>query len=479
MAFDTRIFRDTSTGLVVDLSAAPTASVDLGPALEGMAALEAGAKANPDEDRQVGHYWLRAPERAPDGGEAIRAVLMQVAALAVGPARDVLLIGVGGSALGPELAIDVLAASPQRFHLLDSVDPDGIQRTLRGVDPAQTTVVVASKSGRTVETRVALRAAEAHWAGSGRAFADDAIAITTVDSELAQLAEHWRAMVPIWDWVGGRTSITSAVGLLPMALLGIDTDAFLGGAAAMDAWTRGPAPNPAALLAGSWHAAGERSWVILPYADRLRHLGRYLQQLVMESLGKSHSRSGAVLHHGRAVYGNKGSADQHSLVQQLRDGPDDVFVHFIDVAAWPEGSPLLRDAADTQLSLLHGTRCALESVGRPTAGITLPDLGPASLGALIALFERAVGLYAEIQDLNAYHQPGVEAGKRTARGLLGDLERVCSALTGRPQTAADLAAALELHPATTWRLCTHLATSRRAHRDTGSSPSKDCFSKID
>ena len=216
---------------------------------------------------------------------------------------------------------------------------------------------------------------------------------------------------------------------------------------------------------------------MLPYADRLRHLGRYLQQLVMESLGKSHTRSGAAVHHGRSVYGNRGSADQHALVQQLRDGPDDVFVHFIDVQAGPQPSSLLLEAADTQLSLLHGTRAALNSVGRPTASITLPDLSARSLGALIALFERGVGLYAELQDLNAYDQPGVEAGKRAARDLVTALSRTQSALSDQPQTAEMLGTDLGITPDRAWRLCRHLSGTRRARCIEGSCPSEDTFQR--
>jgi glucose-6-phosphate isomerase len=443
-----------------------------------MAELEAGAHANASEHRQVGHYWLRHPEGAPDGGAAIRSAIAQIKALAQGADQDVLLIGIGGSALGPELAIDALAHTPERLFILDSVDPIGIQRTLHRVDPARTNVIVASKSGGTVETRTALRAAEAHWAAAGHTFADSAIAVTIADSELAELAAGWRAVVPIWDWVGGRCSITSAVGLLPMALMGIDIDAFLSGAAAMDRWTRQP-DNPAAKLAAAWLAAGDRQWVMLPYADRLRHLGRYLQQLAMESLGKSHTRAGQAIHHGRSVYGNKGSADQHALVQQLRDGPDNVLVHFIGVHAGPLSSPLLHDAADTQLSLLHGTRNALNEVGRPTIGITLPDLSPHTLGAVIALFERAVGLYAELQDLNAYDQPGVEAGKRAAVGLVDDISRIEQALTRTPQTAEMLGKTAGISPEIAWHICTHLSGTRRAICASGSVPSQDTFCQTD
>ena len=138
--------------------------------------------------------------------------------------------------------------------------------------------------------------------------------------------EGWLKRFPMWDWVGGRTSVMSAVGLVPAALQGLDTDAFLEGAAAMDAKTRAHRcqANAAMLLALMWYYAGngsgEKDMVILPYKDRLVLFSQYLQQLVMESLGKKLDLDGKVVHQGIAVYGNKGSTDQHAYVQQLRDG---------------------------------------------------------------------------------------------------------------------------------------------------------------
>jgi glucose-6-phosphate isomerase len=478
MSTEHTILRDEATGLVIDLGSADLTLVDMSAALDAMAALEAGSIANPDEQRQVGHYWLRSPQLAPLGAEQIVACWDQIEALADQPTTDVLLIGIGGSALGPELLVDALAAQPERFHLLDSTDPDGIARTLSRVDPAKTTVIVASKSGRTVETLTGLQAAQAHWARSGQAFGPSAIAITTEGSPLAELAADWQAIVPVWEWVGGRTSISSAVGLLPMALMGIDHRAFLAGAAAMDRWSRQP-DGPAAALAAIWHSEDKPSWVFLPYADRLRHLGRYIQQLVMESLGKSHTRSGQAVHHGRTVFGNKGSADQHALVQQLRDGPNDVLVHFVDVAARSTPTPLLLVAADTQLSLLQGTRSSLDKASRPTLQLTLPNCSAGSLGALVALLERAVGLYAELRDINAYHQPGVEAGKHASTALITELAAIQSALSGTPKTAHEIAVALEIPTQTAWRLCQHLSTTDRARCTRGSTASEDRFSRID
>jgi glucose-6-phosphate isomerase len=273
----------------------------------------------------------------------------------------------------------------------------------------------------------------------------------------------------MFDWVGGRTSITSAVGLLPGALLGVDIRAFLEGAAAMDALTRVPtlASNPAALMAAAWYAAGDgqgrRDMVVLPYRDRLEVFSRYLQQLVMESLGKRLNRQGAVVHQGIAVYGNKGSTDQHAYVQQLRDGIDNFFVTFIEVLADPAELPVLGDGrpGDVLDGFLQGTRSALLEGGRQSLSLTLGRFDARRLGALIALFERAVGLYAELVDINAYDQPGVEAGKKAAAAILSLQSRLEVLLAdGRPRSMQELATALdEESPETLFWIVRHLCAN--------------------
>ena len=191
----------------------------------------------------------------------------------------------------------------------------------------------------------------------------------------------------------------------------------------MDAKTRTKAvDNPALLLAASWHHAGEgkgtRSMVVLPYKDRLILFPRYLQQLVMESLGKRLDMNGAIVQQGLTVYGNKGSTDQHAFVQQLREGPDDFFLTFVAVLEGRKGEPIEVEpgirSEDYLLGFLLGTRNALSQAGRKSLTITMDKLDAYHMGALIALYERAVGLYAAYIGINAYHQPGVEAGKKAA-----------------------------------------------------------------
>src|SRR5437660_7449300 len=170
--------------------------------------------------------------------------------------------------------------------------------------------------------------AEAKFAAKGLQFARNAVAVTGVGSELDKDAEAnaWLARFPMPDWIGGRTSVMSAVGLLPMALEGFDIDGFLAGAAAMDERTRIPevAQNAAMLLALMWYYAGngkgERDMVVLPYKDRLALFTKYLQQLVMESLGKEKDLAGDLVHQGIAVYGNQALTVQHSHLHLMRGG---------------------------------------------------------------------------------------------------------------------------------------------------------------
>ncbi len=211
----------------------------------------------------------------------------------------------------------------------------------------------------------------------------------------------------MWDWVGGRTSELSAVGLLPAALQGFDIDALLAGARAMDEVTRNtnPRQNPAALLALMWYHAGkgkgQKDMVVLPYKDRLELFSRYLQQLVMESLGKEKDLSGAIVHQGLAVYGNKGSTDQHAYVQQLREGINNFFVVFIEVLKDRAGPSMEVDpgvtSGDYLSGFLQGTRRALFENDRESITITLNAVSPESIGTLIALV-RAGSRFLRVTD---------------------------------------------------------------------------------
>ncbi|MFT3771187.1 MAG: glucose-6-phosphate isomerase [Minicystis sp.] len=429
-------------------------------AFQAMAELEAGAVANPDEGRRVGHYWLRAPERAPEPAlrDAVEGTLARIHAFVrsihdarLRPERaarfeNVLVVGIGGSALGPEFVAAALASPGDRMrpYFLDNTDPDGIDRVFDAIGDglARTLTVVISKSGGTKETRNGMLEAKAQYERLGLTFGQHAVAVTGEGSELDKYAaaQGFLARFPMWDWVGGRTSELSAVGLLPAALQGIDIDAMLAGARAMDEATRAreTRKNPAALLALAWYSAtggaGKKDMVLLPYKDRLELFSRYLQQLVMESLGKALDRDGKPVHQGIAVYGNKGSTDQHAYVQQLRDGLDNFFVTFIEVLRdrAPERAGLFVEpgvtSGDYLSGFLQGTRRALTEAGRESLTITVDTVDAAAVGKLIALYERAVGFYASLVNINAYHQPGVEAGKKAAAAVLDLQGKVIAAL---------------------------------------------------
>jgi glucose-6-phosphate isomerase len=477
--FKNLLHHDPRLGLSIDVSRihfAPgffeTMEPRMQAAFAAMAELEAGAIANPDEQRKVGHYWLRAPELAPDPAtrEAITGTLARIHAFADAvhagrfrPERaarfdNVLVVGIGGSALGPELCAAALGSPGDRMRpfFLDNTDPDGIDRVFDAIGEglARTLTVVISKSGGTKETRNGMLEARAQYERLGLSFGKHAVAVTGEASDLDRYAGQsgFLARFPMWDWVGGRTSELSAVGLLPAALQGVDIDAMLAGARAMDEATRvrETKKNPAALLALAWYSAtggaGKKDMVILPYKDRLELFSRYLQQLVMESLGKRLDLAGKVVNQGIAVYGNKGSTDQHAYVQQLRDGLDNFFVTFIEVLLdrTPE-RPVFEvepgvTSGDYLDGFLQGTRRALTESGRESLTITVDTAGAATLGKLIALYERAVGFYASLVGINAYHQPGVEAGKKAAQVVL-DLERaVLAAFSVHPGEALDLQA---------------------------------------
>jgi len=495
------VCRCPSLGLTVDVSRMnfPPDYIDrmspvITAAFDAMAELEAGAIANPDENRCVGHYWLRAPELAPepDIRREIEQTLGRIQAFAADvhqgrirpPSAErftrLLLLGIGGSALGPQLLADALGTErdPLRLHFCDNTDPDGFDRTVAeiGADLARTLVLVVSKSGGTVETRNALVETADRFARAGLRFPAHAVAVTQEGSKLHQqcTSQGWMTSFPMWDWVGGRTSVTSAVGLLPAALLGFDVDALLEGARQADAATRSRAAsaNPAALLALMWQYAtdgrGAKDMVVIPYKDRLALLARYLQQLVMESLGKERDLAGRVVHQGLTVYGNKGSTDQHAYVQQLREGVANFFVTFVSVGR-DASSPSLQVEPDaTSGDFLHafllGTRQALYENGRESITIHLDDLTARSLGALIALFERTVGLYASLIQVNAYHQPGVEAGKRAAGSVIDLQRRLLGALRaagGTTQTARQLAETAGAPEAveTAYHILEHLASN--------------------
>ena len=277
------------------------------------------------------------------------------------------------------------------------------------------------------------------------------------NSELDRLARssNWLRTFEMAESIGGRTSVTSIVGHLPAALAGVNFRNFLQGACHMDKLTRTPylSHNPAYMLAAVWYMAGngkgDKNMAIVPYSDRLILMSRYLQQLVMESLGKELDLDGNVVHQGLNVFGNKGGTDAHAFIQQLNDGRNDFFITFIEV---------LRDKARVDIApgvgmgdYLHGFMTglsnALRGKGRNVIEMRIDDVNEFNLGMLIAIYERAVAAYAELIHINAFHQPGVQAYKLASKNvikLLTDLEEKLAALNGFSGTVSEFAVKLGL-----------------------------------
>ncbi|MGC1481203.1 MAG: glucose-6-phosphate isomerase [Chthoniobacterales bacterium] len=514
--FQEYFLRYDDLGISVDVSRMRFAD-DFLPSMKGaisrafteMDKLEGGAIANPDENRMVGHYWLRDASLAPtpelradventrDEILAFAADVHSGAITAGSGAKftDFLSIGIGGSALGPELVADALwqPENPISMHFMDNTDPDGFEKVLAQIGDrlATTLVAVISKSGGTKESRNGMLAAQTAFKDAGMPFAPHFVAVTGNDSLLDKTAvsEGWLRRFPMFDWIGGRTSIMSAVGLLPMAIQGLDVSAFLDGAKAMDVKTRTAkaSDNAAMLLALMWYASGDgrgkKDMVVLPYKDRLLLFSRYLQQLVMESLGKELDRDGKVVNQGIAVYGNKGSTDQHAYVQQLRDGVNNFFVTFIEVQRSCDGTDVEVEpgatSGDFLQGFLRGTRKALYEKDRDSITVSIPTVDAFNLGTLIALYERAVGFYGSLVNVNAYHQPGVEAGKKAAAEVLDLQQKVVKELRsqlGKAKTATEIATTIDEDPEEIFHIAHHLSANNEAISATvGSSPAEDTF----
>jgi glucose-6-phosphate isomerase len=386
------------------------------------------------------------------GDHATRDALLAAAHAHKGAITDVLLLGIGGSALGP-IALRSALRRPHwneldttrrdgwpRLHVLDNVDPVTIDATLERLPLTSTLVLVISKSGGTVETmaqylivRAALEAAVGVEHARARM-------IFVTDPAVGALRAVARAEgITTFDIpanVGGRFSVLSPVGLLPAALIGIDIAGVLEGAAAMAARCATPvlADNPAGVfatlqwLADSRH--GAHVHVLMPYADALRDIAAWFVQLWAESLGKIRPDGTSV---GPTPLPALGATDQHAQVQLFMEGPADKTVMFLAVAGKESLGPIpARHAERPELGYLGGhtlgrlldierqaTAGALAARGRLNATITLPAVDAPSVGALLYLLELATAYAGELYAVNAFDQPGVELGKQFAYAMLG------------------------------------------------------------
>ena len=399
-----------------------------------------GELVNRSEARPALHTALRSDVGRGDAAAAAHALaretLQRSIALADGLAgqgiTDILNVGIGGSDLGPRLVYDALGAQRRmNVHFLSSPDGHSLEALLPRLDPARTAVLLVSKSFGTEETLLNGSLIRDWMAGRGRL-----IAATANVERAREFGVDEADILPLWDWVGGRYSLWSAVGFALIAALGGERfGQLLAGAAEMDAHVASAeAAGNLALrhaLVAVWNrnALGYASQVVLPYDQRLKLLPAYLQQLVMESLGKSVLADGSAAVATATVpvlWGGSGTDCQHSFFQALHQGTDTVPAEFVGVAR--------PDHPHTQMhrmlvaNLLAQSEALANGVehpdphrqyrgSRPSTVIMLDALTPHSLGALIAMHEHSVFLQAAVWGINAFDQWGVELGKQTARSL--------------------------------------------------------------
>jgi glucose-6-phosphate isomerase len=421
-------------------------------------AMFAGEAVNETEHRAALHTLLRAPAGAPVPAQlasshaevlAVRAQCAEFVASVQSGRRagstgerftDVVNVGIGGSDLGPAMATAALApydAGLLRCHFVSNVDGTQFADLAAQLDPARTLVVVCSKTFTTQETLSNARlirgwlARRLGEAAVPRHFA----AVSTNAAAMDEFGVGRDARFAMWDWVGGRYSLWSAVGLsVELAVGTARFDALLAGAHAMDEHFRGApfAGNLPVLLGllAHWNrnALGCGSHAVLPYTQRLARLPAYLQQLGMESLGKRVTRSGSPVagETGAVIWGEPGSNAQHSFFQLLHQGTADVSADFLLPVAGAADAAADELVIANCLAQAHAMMAGFEARepyrvhpgNRPLSVIAFARLDPATLGALVALYEHAVFVESVIWDINPFDQWGVELGKKVCASLL-------------------------------------------------------------
>jgi glucose-6-phosphate isomerase len=406
-----------------------------------MQQLLGGETVNGTEGRAALHSALRGGAATSAFALAARAQAVSaqlrmrelIDALAATEVTDIVSVGIGGSDLGPRLIVDALALPGARFrvHFISNVDGNAARRVLAGLDPAKTAGIVISKTFGTQETLLNGGIVR-EWLGND----DRLYAVSTNAQRVADFGIPPERTLPMWDWVGGRYSLWSAVGF-PIALaLGMDRfEQLLEGAAAMDAHAlHAPLQDNIAVwhaLTAVWNRNGlhAATQAVLPYDDRLKLLPNYLQQLVMESLGKSVRVDGSDIAADTVPvwWGGAGTDTQHSFFQALHQGTQIVPADFIGVVK--ADHPHAANHAALLANLLAQTEALANGQAsddphrrypgnRPSTLLLLDALTPQSLGMLIALYEHSVYLQSVLWGINAFDQFGVELGKQVASRLL-------------------------------------------------------------
>ena len=390
-------------------------------------ALLAGSAVNSTENRAAWHTALRAGDSAPEEVKATLAKMKElVSSLRTkNKYKRIINLGTGGSDLGPRLLADALGDRALEVRFAANVDPRDLARALEGAEPATTLFVVASKTFTTQETMANANAAR-EWGESGGGSTFFAITANVQAARAFGASE----ILPMWDWVGGRFSVWSAAGFAAACAIGFDSfQEFLHGGREIDQhFAKTPLEsNVPALMAliGLWNTnfLGSATHAVLPYANALRLLPAYLQQLEMESNGKRVDREGRLLDYSSApvVWGMEGTVSQHSFHQLLHQGTQVVPADFIDLDLEKNLSANARAQAD---ALAFGTDDASLPAyrqypgNRPSSVLFFEKLDAGNLGRLIALYEHKVFVQGVIWNINSFDQWGVELGKQLAKSIL-------------------------------------------------------------
>ena len=421
---------------------------------EFIADMFAGKHINSSEDRPALHSALRNLSKSPvllDGSDVMPAVVdvwRRIEALCnkwVG-VTDVIHIGIGGSDFGPRLAIEALAHVPgiesrgMRMHFLANIDTAELARILDRAQPNSTRVIIVSKSFTTLETTMNANAV-VNWLKDNNCtkgqIANSLFAVTANIPAAREFGVEEDNIYPFWDWVGGRYSVWSAVGL-PIALqFGFKTfEDFLAGAHAMDLhFKNAPLEDNlsvimALALLHQQQKQGIKAYAVIPYADALYSFPNWLQQLDMESNGKSVDRNGKpVKHSSPVVFGSAGSNAQHSYFQLFHQGPEIIPIDFIAVRKPMSDRPeavahhriLLSNCLAQAQALAHGKAADnpndVYPGNRPSNLLLLPELNAFYLGTLLALYENRAATLGALWNINSFDQPGVEYGKVLAKPI--------------------------------------------------------------
>ena len=430
---------------------------------EWRAKLFAGDTVNTSEDRAVLHMALRGVGGSKEVKSEVKAMRKRMASFAdkvrkEGKFKAVIHIGIGGSDLGPRLVADAFQATGEMaldLRFAENVDGASINDAVKGLDPKTTLVVVVSKSFTTQETRMNAEAARSWLTDAlGKKAGANFIAVTANRDGALAFDIPSDQIFDFWDWVGGRYSVWSAVGLSLQIAFGPDVfDDFLKGAAKMDMHFRDQPlqENLPVMLAltGIWNrnVLGYTSQAVIPYARRIRKFAAFLQQLEMESNGKRVTRGGKEA--GLTcpiIWGDEGTNGQHAFFQWLHQGTPGAPVDFVAVLKDHSARPshhaalLANCFAQSEALMLgkpeHKVREELEDRpdadaiapqktfpgNRPSTTITLDELSPFALGHLIALYEHKVFVQGIIWDVNSFDQWGVQLGKVLATTILNEME---------------------------------------------------------